>query len=127
MRGSLCPWMAYRFWIPARGLATNALNYVDILQRRSKRGRLIERPLFVFRRDNKKRKGCRKEARMLDVILKRFEKADEIRTFEKGKFELVHMEKMTIGRATYEPGGKGSGHVVAARGAKPAQRGRAGV
>jgi len=26
---------------------------------------------------------------MLDVILKRFEKPDEARTFEKGKFEIV--------------------------------------
>ena len=26
---------------------------------------------------------------MLDVILKRFDQPDEVRTFEKGKFELV--------------------------------------
>jgi len=55
---------------------------------------------------------------MLDVILKRFEKPDEVRTFEKGKFELVHMGKMTIGRATYETGWKWSMHVGAATGAK---------
>jgi hypothetical protein len=40
----------------------------------------------------------------LDTILKRFESPDEIRTFEKGKFEIVHIGPMTIGRATYEPG-----------------------
>jgi hypothetical protein len=40
----------------------------------------------------------------LDAILKRFESPDEIRTFEKGKFEIVHIGPMTIGRATYEPG-----------------------
>jgi len=37
--------------------------------------------------------------------------------FEKGKFEIVHMGKMTIGRATYEPGWKWSVHVGAAIGA----------
>ena len=58
---------------------------------------------------------------MLDVILKRFEKPDEVRTFEKGKFELVNMGPMTIGRATYEPGWKWSVHVGAATGAKSCQ------
>ena len=48
---------------------------------------------------------------MLDVILKRFEKPDEVRTFEKGKFEIVHLGEMTIGRATYLPGWKWSQHV----------------
>ncbi len=55
---------------------------------------------------------------MLDVILKRFESPDETRTFDKGKFELVHVGKMTIGRATYQPGWKWSVHVGAAMGAK---------
>lgn len=47
----------------------------------------------------------------LKVILKRFDEADELRTFEKGKFEIVHIGGMTIGRATYEPGWKWSEHV----------------
>ena len=51
-------------------------------------------------------------------MLKRFEHPDEIRTFEKGKFELVRMHGMTIGRATYEPGWKWSIHVGAPLGAK---------
>jgi hypothetical protein len=55
---------------------------------------------------------------VLDVILKRFEQPDELRTFEKGKFELVRLGGMTIGRATYEPGWKWSVHVGAATGAK---------
>src|SRR4029453_9988886 len=38
------------------------------------------------------------------VILKRFEVPDEVRVLEKGRFELVHLGGMTIGRATYEPG-----------------------
>jgi hypothetical protein len=33
---------------------------------------------------------------MLDVILKRFEQPDDLRQFEKGKFELVHITDMTI-------------------------------
>ena len=48
---------------------------------------------------------------MLEVILKRFEHADEVRRFEKGRFELVHIGGMTLGRASYEPGWKWSEHV----------------
>jgi len=51
---------------------------------------------------------------MNDVVLKRFENPDEVRTFEKGKFELVNIGGMVIGRATYEPGWKWSTHVGAA-------------
>jgi mannose-6-phosphate isomerase-like protein (cupin superfamily) len=46
-----------------------------------------------------------------DAVLKRFESPDEVRTFAKGRFELVHVADMTIGRATYEPGWKWSEHV----------------
>ena len=53
---------------------------------------------------------------MHEVILKRFEHPDEVRTFDKGKFELVHLGGMTIGRASYEPGWKWSIHVGAAQG-----------
>lgn len=48
---------------------------------------------------------------MLAVILKRFEAPDETRVFEKGKFEIVRIGGLTIGRATYEPGWKWSEHV----------------
>lgn len=48
---------------------------------------------------------------MIEVILKRFEVPDEIREFEKGKFEIVKIGGMTIGRASYEPGWKWSKHV----------------
>ena len=57
---------------------------------------------------------------MHEVILKRFENPDEIRTFEKGKFELRPLGGMTIGRATYEPGWKWSEHVGKALGKKAA-------
>ncbi len=42
------------------------------------------------------------------VILKRFEEPDEVRTFDKGRFEIVRIGGVTIGRATYEPGWKWS-------------------
>ena len=43
------------------------------------------------------------------VILKSFDAPDEARVMQKGKFELVHLGGITIGRATYEPGWKWSG------------------
>src|SRR5262245_35076063 len=42
------------------------------------------------------------------VILKRFANPDEVRQFPRGRFELVSIGGMTIGRATYEPGWKWS-------------------
>lgn len=45
---------------------------------------------------------------MLDVVLKRFDQPDETRTFHKGKFELIRIGGMVIGRATYDPGWKWS-------------------
>lgn len=50
------------------------------------------------------------------VILKRFEHPDEIREFEKGRFELVRLGGMSIGRATYQPGWRWSVDVGAALG-----------
>ena len=54
---------------------------------------------------------------MLDVILKRFDQPDEIRKFPQGKFELINIGGMVIGRATYDPGWKWSVHVGAQTGA----------
>ena len=51
-----------------------------------------------------------------DVILKRFDRPDEVREFPKGRFELVTLGGMTIGRATYQPGWKWSVDVGAALG-----------
>jgi quercetin dioxygenase-like cupin family protein len=48
---------------------------------------------------------------ILDVILKRFEEPDEVREMIKGRFELVRIGGVTIGRATYQPGWKWSEHV----------------
>jgi quercetin dioxygenase-like cupin family protein len=48
---------------------------------------------------------------MIEVILKRFEAPDETRLMEKGKFEVVRLGGLTVGRATYEPGWRWSLHV----------------
>lgn len=52
----------------------------------------------------------------IQTTLKRFESPDEIREFPKGKFEIVHLGGMTIGRATYQPGWKWSEDVGKAMG-----------
>jgi hypothetical protein len=44
----------------------------------------------------------------VDVVLKRFETPDDVRQFTRGRFELVTIGGMTIGRATYDPGWKWS-------------------
>jgi quercetin dioxygenase-like cupin family protein len=52
-----------------------------------------------------------------DVVLKRFDSPDEVREMEKGRFEIVRLGGVTIGRATYEPGWRWSLHVGPAVGA----------
>jgi quercetin dioxygenase-like cupin family protein len=54
---------------------------------------------------------------MINVIVKRFDAPDETRVLIKGKFEIVRLGGLTIGRATYEPGWKWSLHVGPAVGA----------
>lgn len=51
-----------------------------------------------------------------DVTLKAFERPDEVRTFEKGRFEIVRIGGTVVGRATYEPGWRWSQHVGPATG-----------
>ncbi len=41
---------------------------------------------------------------MARIELKGFNKPDEVRTFSKGKVELVNLGDATVGRATFEPG-----------------------
>ena len=48
---------------------------------------------------------------MIEVVLKRFESPDEVRSFEKGRLDIVRLGAMVIGRASYEPGWKWSKHV----------------
>ncbi len=47
------------------------------------------------------------------TILRRFDAPDETRVFPKGRFELIRIGGMTIGRATYQPGWKWSADVGA--------------
>ena len=54
----------------------------------------------------------------LDVVLKRFESPDEVRTFGKGRLEVVILGGVTIGRASYEPGWKWSVDVAPTVGTK---------
>src|SRR5262245_50106824 len=54
----------------------------------------------------------------IEVTLRRFESPDETRVMEKGKFEVVHIGGLTVGRATYEPGWRWSQHVGPAVGVK---------
>lgn len=45
------------------------------------------------------------------MILRAYETPDEVREFEKGRFEIVHIGGATLGRATYQPGWRWSLHV----------------
>ena len=57
----------------------------------------------------------------MKLDLKRFDAPDETRVFEKGKFELVKIGGMTVGRASYEPGWRWSAHVGAGTGERSCQ------
>src|SRR5262249_20305891 len=46
-----------------------------------------------------------------DMLIRRFDRPDEVGKFSHGRFEIVHIGTRTIGRATYEPGWKWSEHV----------------
>jgi hypothetical protein len=48
----------------------------------------------------------------IDVLLRRFDEPDETRLFEKGRFDVVRLGGVEIGRASYEPGWKWSVHVA---------------
>ena len=48
---------------------------------------------------------------MAGIDLRAFESPDEVREFERGRFEVVRIGGMVVGRATYEPGWRWSQHV----------------
>lgn len=84
--------------------------------RKSKRSATLSsfgRVVFAVARSYENRNNA-----MNPVTLKRLDTPDEVRTFDKGRFEIVRIGEMTIGRATYEPGWKWSLHVGPAAGAK---------
>jgi quercetin dioxygenase-like cupin family protein len=55
---------------------------------------------------------------MQPLSIKKFSTPDELRTFDKGRFELVEVGGMKLGRASYAPGWKWSEHVGKALGKK---------
>lgn len=46
----------------------------------------------------------------METLLKTFDKPDEVREFPLGRFEIVHLPGVSLGRATYQPGWKWSVH-----------------
>lgn len=50
------------------------------------------------------------------VLLRRFEQPDEVREMTLGRFEIVRLGGVTVGRATYQPGWRWSEHVGPALG-----------
>jgi len=52
----------------------------------------------------------------MDLTLLNLSEPSEVRTFDKGRFELYDVGPMTLGRATYEPGWRWSEHVGAPAG-----------
>jgi quercetin dioxygenase-like cupin family protein len=52
----------------------------------------------------------------MDLQLINLEQPSEVRTFERGRFEVYNVGPMTLGRATYEPGWIWSEHVGPATG-----------
>jgi quercetin dioxygenase-like cupin family protein len=53
----------------------------------------------------------------VNAIIKRFDSPDEVRDMTLGRFEVIHLGGLTVGRATYQPGWKWSVHVGPAVGA----------
>jgi len=53
----------------------------------------------------------------MDLALVNLAQPTEVRSFEKGKFELYTVGPATVGRATYEPGWRWSEHVGSLTGA----------
>ncbi|MEP6641545.1 MAG: hypothetical protein ABJB93_06510 [Gaiellales bacterium] len=58
---------------------------------------------------------------MTNLTLLALERPTEVRTFEKGRFEVYQVGPMSLGRATYEPGWRWSTHVGAATGERSCQ------
>jgi ketosteroid isomerase-like protein len=44
----------------------------------------------------------------MEVSIRRFEAPDEARVFDRGRFEVIHIGGLTVGRARYDPGWKWS-------------------
>jgi len=55
---------------------------------------------------------------MPDSLLKAFERPDEVREFPLGRFEIIQIAGVTLGRAAYQPGWKWSVHNAPSAGTK---------
>ena len=64
---------------------------------------------------------------MMKLEIRRFDAADETRTFARGRFELVQLGGVTVGRASYEPGWRWSEHVGVSAGAASCQVAHVGL
>lgn len=69
----------------------------------------------------------RRYALPMSVEIKRFERPDEVRTFAYGRFELVRIGGLELGRASYEPGWRWSEHVGAPAGLRSCQVAHVGI
>jgi len=49
--------------------------------------------------------------KITEFLIRRFDEPDEVREFPLGRFEIVRVGGMTLGRAIYEPGWRWSEHV----------------
>jgi hypothetical protein len=58
---------------------------------------------------------------VIDLELLNLAQPTEVRTFEKGRFELYRVGPLTLGRASYEPGWRWSQHVGARSGQRSCQ------
>ena len=56
-------------------------------------------------------RGAQRRWKMAKMEVKSFGVPDEVRTFEKGRVELVKVGDVTIGKGIFEPGWKWSTHV----------------
>ncbi len=63
----------------------------------------------------------------MHTIIKRFDSPDETRQFEKGRFDIVKLGDMVIGRASYEPVWRWSEHVGPQTGATSCQVDHIGI
>jgi quercetin dioxygenase-like cupin family protein len=57
----------------------------------------------------------------VDLTLINFDEPTEVRSFDRGRFELYEVGPMTLGRATYDPGWVWSEHVGKASGESSCQ------
>jgi quercetin dioxygenase-like cupin family protein len=55
---------------------------------------------------------------MSESLQKMFDQPDEVREFPFGRFEIVHIAGVSLGRPTYQPGWKWSAHNAPSAGTK---------